>query len=95
MSSRLLFVLVSVAFAASISLATPAQADEAPALSVKGFDRSIDWIIPMSDEVCQEGSGAQCASTCGEDFENVQITEVCMTLGGVTSCSCCCYYDEM
>lgn len=98
MSSRLLVVLVSVAFAASISLvpgsATPAQADEALALSSKGLDSSIDWIIPMSNEVCQEGTGSQCESTCGEDFEGVQITEVCSSLGGVTFCECCCYYDE-
>jgi hypothetical protein len=98
MSSKLLVVLVSAAFAASISLvnglATPAQAEEAPALCDKGLDQSTDWIIPQSDEICQEGTGDFCASTCGEDHEGVQITEVCMTLGGVTSCECCCYYDE-
>ena len=50
-------------------------------------------ITAMSEPVCQEGTN--CESTCGEDFEGVQITQVCMTLGGVTSCQCCCYYADM
>ena len=93
MSSRL---FIALAFAASISLvtglSTPAQADEAPALSDKELDHSIGWLFPRSDEICSEGTGDFCASTCGEDHD-VQITEVCTTYpGGQTQCECCCYY---
>jgi hypothetical protein len=49
----------------------------------------------QADDVCYEGTGDFCASTCGEDHEGVQITEVCSTLGGQTSCECCCYYEYM
>ena len=44
---------------------------------------------------CMAGSGDLCASTCGEDVQGVQITQVCSTLNGQTSCECCCYYEEM
>ena len=46
-----------------------------------------------ADDVCYEGTGDLCASTCGEDFPDVQITEVCATYNGQTSCECCCYYN--
>lgn len=72
-------LLVCAAFAASISLVT-GLATPAP-------------ITPMSDPDCQVGGN--CESTCGEDQEGVQITEVCMTLDGVTTCECCCYYADM
>jgi hypothetical protein len=79
MSTRLLAVLVFAAFAASISLVTDLAT---PAQA-------------QSDEVCQEGTLDFCESTCGEDHEGVQITEVCATYNGQTSCECCCYYEYL
>lgn len=49
----------------------------------------------MSDWVCQEGTIDYCLSTCGESHEGVQITQVCSTYNGQTSCECCCVYAEM
>ena len=46
----------------------------------------------QADDVCYEGTLAFCESTCGEDHEGVEITEVCATYNGQTSCECCCYY---
>lgn len=80
MSARLLLALIAVAFAVSISL-VPGLATPAQAMS--------------DDPVCQEGTGDFCESTCGEDHQGVQITEVCATYNGQTSCECCCYYEEM
>ena len=48
-----------------------------------------------SDWVCLEGTASFCESTCGEDHKGVQITEVCSTYNGQTSCECCCVYEEM
>jgi len=80
MSARLLLALVSVAFAVSLSL-VPGLATPAQAMA--------------DDPVCMDGTGGLCESTCGEDFPGVQITEVCATYNGQTSCECCCYYEEM
>ena len=65
MSTRVLVVLVAVAFAAFISLA-PGSA--------------------TGNDICADGTADLCASTCGEDHEGVEITEVCWTYNGQTSC---------
>jgi hypothetical protein len=46
----------------------------------------------QADGICAEGTADLCASTCGEDHEGVEITEVCSTYNGQTNCTCCCYY---
>jgi hypothetical protein len=51
--------------------------------------------MAREDPVCNEGTADLCASTCGEDFPGVQITQVCATYNGQTSCECCCYYEEI
>ena len=48
-----------------------------------------------AQEDCYEGTADLCASTCGEDMEGVEITEVCATYNGQTSCECCCYYQYL
>jgi len=49
----------------------------------------------QADDFCYEGTADFCASTCGEDHEGVEITEVCATYNGQTSCECCCYYPYL
>lgn len=99
MTTHSLVVLVSAAFAASVllvtGLASPAQADEVPALCYESSDGGVSPIVSMSGEFCEEGPAEACESTCGEDHEDVEITEVCVTFNGKTSCECCCVYEEM
>lgn len=48
----------------------------------------------QANEICADGTADLCASTCGEDHE-VEITEVCWTYNGQSSCECCCYYSDL
>jgi hypothetical protein len=65
-------------------------------LVVAAFAASIS-LAPGSatgSDFCADGTADLCESTCGEDHEDVQITEVCTTYSnGQTSCECCCYYE--
>ena len=49
----------------------------------------------QANEICADGTADLCASTCGEDHQGVEITEVCVTYNGQTSCECCCYYPYL
>ena len=49
----------------------------------------------QANEICADGTADLCASSCGEDQEGVEITEVCWTYNGQTSCECCCYYQYL